>query len=338
MTKISYKLQHLFTLCLIVSFCFISCSDNSPEIIPPEPDKPSLIFKTGEDSILFNGYSPLSDKPIMIHYYIPKRENIKELPVLYSMHGAERSGKIQRDAWKYFAEAYGFIVLAPQYSKEYYLENDYQFAGIYESKNSPIIRDKANWTFNSIEAIFDFFKHETENKSQKYSIFGHSAGAQFIHRSLLAFPEARINTAVIANPGTWTFLLKEGIKGHDNITYGWPYSIKDTPFTEKGILESFFKKNIYVQIGTADTDLSGPNVPSDAPSIAQGIHRYERAINFYNHSENLALNQGLDFNFKLAEVKGVGHSTLRMVYGKNEVIRNNIEERGENSAFNLIFR
>lgn len=325
-----------FYFVLFALFYFASCSKDSLKTVPIDPpdDESELIFKTGEDSVLFNEYLPLSDKPIMIHYYIPKSGNIEELPILFSMHGAERDGKIQRNAWKHLAEAHGFIVLAPQYSREHYKENDYQFAGIYESTNSHLIRDEAKWTFQSIEAIFDYFKNETKNRSQDYSIFGHSAGAQFVHRSLLAFPNARVKSAVAANPGSWTFPLVEGVDG-----YGWPYSIKETPFTSKNILESFFQKNIYVQIGTEDTDPTGAGVPTDAPSIAQGAHRYERAVNFFNTCGDVSTGLSVNLNFKLAEVQGVGHSTLRMVYGNaGPFDPKKVDVRGVNNAFDLIFK
>lgn len=45
------------------------------------------------------------------------------------------------------------------------------------------------------------------------------------------------------------------------------------------------------------------------------------------------------FKFRLAEVTNVGHSTLRMVYGKSTSFNpTNIQDVGENCAFNLIYR
>lgn len=84
-------------------------------------------FKRGEGTVVFTGYEPLKDKPVTIYYHIPTRGNIQNMRVLFSMHGAERSGQIQLNAWKHFAEDFGFIVLAPEYSRDYYKENDYQF-------------------------------------------------------------------------------------------------------------------------------------------------------------------------------------------------------------------
>ena len=63
----------------------------------------------------FTCYAPLADKPINLWYYIPTTGNIKKMPVLFSMHGAERSGRTQRGAWRNLAEEYGFIVLCPEF-------------------------------------------------------------------------------------------------------------------------------------------------------------------------------------------------------------------------------
>lgn len=243
----------------------LSCSDSSEPIIPIDNgEQKGSLFNRGEDSIVFTGYEPLKDKPVTIHYYIPTKGDITEMPVLFSMHGAERDGTIQRNAWKYFAEHYGFIVLAPQFSKTYYKENDYQFGGVYTSASFTTLNDKEKWTYHVIESIFDYFKEDTKNRSFTYDIFGHSAGGQFVHRFLLAMPVARVNKAVAANPGSWTFPYKEGIIGTDDKVYGWPYAIINSPFESDECIRKFFEKTLYIQIGTADTAIDS-GLPKDSP-------------------------------------------------------------------------
>ena len=95
---------------------------------------------------------------------------------------------------------------------------------------------------------------------------------------------------------------------------------------------------MYVQVGTADTDENDSSLPKDAPSMAQGPHRYARGRNFFAACTTVAGESGLPLHFVLSEVDGVGHSTLRMVYGKASVTNPaDTEARGKNSAFNLLF-
>jgi pimeloyl-ACP methyl ester carboxylesterase len=302
-------------------------------------------FKRGEGTIEFTGYKPLQDKPITIHYYVPTRGNIQRMRVLFSMHGAERSGQIQLNVWRGFAEDFGFIVLAPEYSKEHYKENDYQFGGISESHDEFILRPEEQWTYKTIEAIFDYLKTETGNQSEKYDMFGHSAGGQFVHRYLLATPEARVRKAVAANPGSWTFVLAEGLTDAKGVTHGWPYSIKDTPFTSDEYLKPFFNRELIVQVGTADTVQVGPYIPSSDVARAQGSMRHERGWNFFQQSQIEALKRATPFNWRIVDVEGVGHSSVQMVHGKGQVRsfrrnqqrHNNINDITNMGAYSLLF-
>jgi hypothetical protein len=329
--------------CATLILFILSCTDSSPEpVINNGGGKEEIkepIFNRGEDSIVFTAYKPLENRPVTIHYYIPKKGDITEMDILFSMHGAERDGTIQRNAWKHFAEHYGFIVLAPQFSREHYKENDYQFGSIFTDRDSEILNPKEKWTYQLIEAIFDYFKEDTGNTSERYDMFGHSAGGQFVHRYLIATPNARVRKAVAANPGSWTLPYKDGITGTDNKSYGWPYAIKGSPFTSDEHIRRFFEKRLYVQLGTADTNENDSNLPKDPPSMAQGKHRYERGEFFYEESRNIATEMNTTFNFRFMRVINVGHSTLRMVYGKSTPFDSrNIEDVGANCAFDLIYR
>ena len=310
------KLKYLLLAVLLSASC--SGKDQGEPVNPPPPGivpKDGVFEQRGEGSFVYTGYEPLKDKPITLYYYIPSGGEVERMPVLFSMHGAERDGTIQRNAWKYFAEEYGFVVLAPEYSKTYYTENDYQSGGVYRSAGSGVLNEEPKWTYRTVEALFDYFKSETGNTSATYHLFGHSAGGQFVHRFLLAMPGARVGRAVAANPGSWTF-----------------------PFADGGHLTAFFARKMYVQVGTADTDENDSSLPKDAPSMAQGPHRYARGRNFFAACTTVAGESGLPLHFVLSEVDGVGHSTLRMVYGKASVTNPaDTEARGKNSAFNLLF-
>lgn len=295
-------------------------------------------FNRGEGSFEYNGYEPLKDKSVTVFYYTPTKGDITKMPVLFSFHGAERSGKIQLNAWKYFAEQYGFIVIAPEFSKTYFSENDYQFGGVFTSKDFKTLQKEEKWTGKVVESLFDFFRAETKSTASTYNMFGHSAGAQFVHRFLMAMPYARVNKAVAANAGSWTFPYPEGIVGADGEAYGWPMSVMGTPFTKESTLSNFYSKKLFIQLGQLDTDVNDPNLPKTPPALAQGRYRLERGRFFYEECKKLARNAGVKFGFQKAEVADAGHSTLRMVYGRAVPDRKDISNTGQNCAFDLLFK
>ena len=70
---------------------------------PPVPKK-EMQLSFGYDSLVFTGYKPLETKPVKVFYYIPYVESVKELPILFVFHGAERNGRIAISNWKAIAE------------------------------------------------------------------------------------------------------------------------------------------------------------------------------------------------------------------------------------------
>ena len=167
------KLKYLLLAVLLSASC--SGKDQGEPVNPPPPGivpKDGVFEQRGEGSFVYTGYEPLKDKPITLYYYIPSGGEVERMPVLFSMHGAERDGTIQRNAWKYFAEEYGFVVLAPEYSKTYYTENDYQFGGVYRSAGSGVLNEEPKWTYRTVEALFDYLKSQTGKNTATYQLFG----------------------------------------------------------------------------------------------------------------------------------------------------------------------
>ncbi len=274
------------------------------------------IFRRGQGSYVYT-YAPLKDKPITIHYYIPTHGDIALMPVLFAMHGAGRHGEDPLDAWKDFAEATGFVVLCPEYSSKYYNKDAYNYGNVSKSRKTFDPQPRELWTFTTIEAIFDLFCKQTGNMSDRYDMWGHSAGGQFVHRFLLCMPDARVGRAVAANPGTWTFTSLKGIQNSAD-TYSWPYSVKGTPFAERENLKKFFARNLFVSLGTADVKTDSKDFPSYPEAMAQGATRYERGANFYKAAREDAKTLGCQLNWQRVDVKDSGHSIKMMVYGKYE--------------------
>lgn len=303
-------------------------------LVPASGKKPKL--HRGLDSLEFRQYAPLKDKPVMVYTYIPTTGKIADMPVLIAMHGAERKGMTGIICWREFAERDGFIVISPQFTKEYYKENDYQFGGVID-RTTKKIKPEEEWTYSIIEPIFDYIKKITGNKAEKYNMQGHSAGGQFTHRYLMAKPHARVDRAVACNPGSWTWCNPDGTINGSEEVYTWPYSVHGTPFADKEHLEAFFARNFWVCLGSKDCNPDGKAVPKGKAAKQQGDHRLMRGQNFYAESKKLAEEMGVPFNWDIKIVEGIGHQGRGMVYGKRVNKKYSADNYTETAAWYLIF-
>lgn len=325
------KLFNKIIVCLIavvVSVTPLFAADNNP-------------YTRGLSSFEYTEYEPLKDRPITVYCYIPTKGDIQNMRVLFMLHGAGRKPLISMKAWNQFAERDGFIVIAPQYDMKLYPGWRYQTGGVvYKGKVQP----RENWTYNSIEAIFDHFKKHTGSKAEVYDMFGHSAGGQFTHRFALAMPEARLNIGVAANPGHWTMPLVDGLPSiTTDKKYGWPYSVKGTPLADAEVLKKFLSRKLYIQVGKDDVKTSGKWVPTGDKALSQGEHRLGRARNMYKTSKKVAKKNKWEFNWTKVEVKGVGHNSKGMIYGTYTLDENgkkkfSMDNITKNGAYYILYQ
>lgn len=297
---------------------------------------PAFAIHRGLDSLEFTAYAPLADKPVKVFTYVPTWGKIADMPVLITMHGAERSGMNGIICWREFAEQDGFIVISPQFSKTWYKENDYQFGGVVDPSTGEV-RPEEMWTYSIIEPIFEHVKSLLGNKAEEYDMQGHSAGGQFVHRYLIAKPNARVRRAVACNPGSWTWCNPDGTVNGSDKAYKWPYSINGTPFNDMAHLASFFSREMYICLGNKDTDPGGSAVPRNEEAIWQGAHRFMRGQSFYSSHRRLASKLGLEFNWKLSIVDGIGHQGRGMVYGMRSGGRYTASAFTKTAAYYLIY-
>ena len=272
-------------------------------------------FTPGFGKEIFTGYAPLANKPVEVYYYIPEEGDIETMPILFAFHGAGRDGKEQAIFWQPFAAEGKFIVLSLTYPNEYYPIWAYQFGGVTNEVGD--VRPEEKWTYQTVEAIFDWFRKATGNRSRTYDMWGHSAGGQFVHRFLAAMPKARVNRAVASNPGSWTFPLANGLVDTSGNVYGWPFSLKDLPFSSKKAMKCYFGRNMVVHLGTSDTSSTTRSLPREPGSMAQGKCRFDRGHACFEAAKREAERLGVPFRWTLVEVPGVAHDARGMILGRS---------------------
>lgn len=276
------------------------------EFRPPE----SIQF--GIDSFTFNSYAYFHDRPITVYTYLPDGD-IKTMPILFAMHGSGRTAFSQITTWRYIAEEKKVIVIAPLFDKTNYPNLYYQHGNVSWSTTLWNGKPRELYTYNIIEALFDYVKADLGNESERYDLWGHSAGSQFSHRMMLHMPDARAGRIVCSNAGFYTVPDPGGISDGE-ATYPFPFSILGTRVdTEQ--LRVYFGRDLTVHLGTADlatTLEQDDQLPVSPGAKAQGACRYERGQFFYKRAKTVADSLGLPFNWKYVEVEGVAHSSRNM--------------------------
>ena len=302
--KIKYIYSILYLLLIGTSGLWAGC-DNKKEDIKIHRGE----LKEGVNTIVYNHYAPLCDKPITIYYCIPSGGDKRSMKILFAMHGADRNAAAQIETWKNIAEEKKVMVFAPLFTRELYpAERAYQYGGVTSDDNSyaPVPEDR--WTISVIEAIFDFIKEDTGNTSSQYDLWGHSAGAQFVHRMMFFMPNARVRMAIASNAGCY---MIPQIDGYGEAKYSFPFSLKGTPYTTEDV-KKYLSRNMIVHLGTADKrqDSAFPKTPA---AMAQGDTRFARGHYYFDQSEQVAKNIRTFFGWQIKEVPGVGHDSRNMV-------------------------
>ncbi|MBN1268404.1 MAG: hypothetical protein JXB04_02365 [Kiritimatiellae bacterium] len=274
-------------------------------IIAPSNCRAQDTVTSGTGSFIFED---AANRAITVWYYAPLR--IKpSTPVLFVMHGVERNGREYRDAWTEEARRKKVVLLVPEFSKSAFPGSDeYSLGDVFS--DSGTLNDRDQWAFTTIERVFDKVKADTKLTTSAYSIYGHSAGAQFVHRLVLFMPQARIEKAVAANAGWYTM---------PDFEVSFPYGLGGTPVTADA-LESSLRKNLTVLLGSQDTDENHKYLRKTPEAMAQGKHRLARGKKFFEQGKEQAGQLGVQSGWDIKTVPGVGHSNSGMTPAALQVL------------------
>ncbi|HEY3897135.1 MAG TPA: hypothetical protein VGM54_00880 [Chthoniobacter sp.] len=264
---------------------------------PPAPSIPkSDLLSPGAGSFEFSW----ANKPIPVWYYLPQNAQ-PDTPVAIIMHGVHRSAKRYRDDWTALSQKYHFILVVPEFSEADFPGSvGYAQGHTMDEKGKPLPRDE--WTFSYIEPLFDKVKAATGNQSERYYLYGHSAGSQFVHRFLYFEPEARVASAVSANAGWWTL---------PDPAIAFPYGLRGSG-VDDAALKKMLQRPLTVLLGTADTDPEDENLRKTPQAEAQGPNRFVRGHTFFDAGKHRAEILQVPFGWKLATAPGIAHSDAGM--------------------------
>lgn len=254
----------------------------------------------GSGSFLFDGGEVAGKKPIPVHCHSPA--NLPDAaPVVFVMHGTKRDADHYRDNWRAASERFRFLLICPQFARENYSRRAYHLG--YVTHRSGKNRRRSGWTFNAIENLFDLIREKTGNTSERYHIYGHSAGAQFVHRLVMFMPEARFESAVAANSGWYTM---------PDFDEEYPYGLGGSPNSPEK-LRNALGRDLTILLGDRDTDPKDPYLRSSAEVAGQGKNRLERGHNFHAAAKKKAAETGADFRWSLRVAPDAPHLDAAMM-------------------------
>jgi len=132
------------------------------------------------------------------------------------MHGASRTAENYLAAWQPFIKGRNVVAIAPKFTKELFPQYVTLMRATTEGE---LLNDPSLYLDNIIPIMFDVFKAKLGVKSNKYRVYGHSGGSQFVHRFLLLHGDSRIDKAVLGEskklPFRWRYEVVKGVE-HSN--------------------------------------------------------------------------------------------------------------------------
>lgn len=250
-----------------------------------------------------------ADRPITVWYYRPKSFE-RNRPILFVIHGRDRNGSEYRDAWIEQAERDGYLLLCPEFSHKHYPDHHkFNLGYMFDDDDRP--RNKEQWSFMAIEHLFDRVVESNSLDAKRYTIYGHSAGGQFVHRMAIFLPEARFSVAIAANPGWYTM---------PSTSVNFPYGLKGTGTSEEH-LRRVLERRLVLLLGTSDQIPNDENLLTTDEANAQGPHRFARGQTFFRAGEDAARQLNADFKWSLIEVPGVGHDNAKMAPAASKLVK-----------------
>jgi poly(3-hydroxybutyrate) depolymerase len=237
---------------------------------------------------------PASTVPdIRVFVYVGKGAGA-DSEVLVVMHGVGRDADRYIREWVPVADEHSLIVVAPEFSRGSFPGAlNYNMGGVRDENGNP--RPRAVQSYAAIEPIFDAVVAAKSLNAKQYTLYGHSAGSQFVHRFLLTGHGERVKQAIAANAGSYAFPDK-------SIEWPWGIGGVDGP-----VLSETLSRPVTVLIGLKDNDPDYPSLPRDPGAMAQGPHRLARGQAFFSAAQAAASALGQPLGWRCALAPGLGH-------------------------------
>lgn len=258
---------------------------------------PAASFPVGKSSF---GYDDANGHKLEILVYQPPKFG-SDSPIQFVMHGMSRNANEARQQWIPLADRDNVLIVVPLFDLARFPRTDDYSIGPMRAGQRSLE------SLMAVEKLFDHLKKETGSTRNSYRIFGHSAGAQFVHRLTMLVPENRSEWAIAANAGRYTWPEWRIEKGGAALPNGMA-NVADA----EAKLKRALARKLVVMLGEADNDPAHHQLIHNKALDLQGMERLSRGRNFFTAAQTLASELNVRLSWTLKTVPGAGHDNIAM--------------------------
>ena len=237
---------------------------------------------------------------------------VPDTPIVFALHGSDRAAEYFRDCWAPHADKDGYLVVVPAFDAQGFPGGEgYNYGNVLAADDAgSSVNPRRLWSYPILDRIFETIRASFGSRRTRFSLFGHSAGGQFVHRYVALTGAPSVDLAIAANCG-WYMA--------PDLTLPYPAGLGGLAAREESQID-YVQQPLVLLLGDADTDEQDPGLRRDAPAMAQGPHRFARGHHYYAQGKALAARHGVDFNWRVVVAPGVGHDDRDIAAPAAEII------------------
>ena len=284
-------------LIFILSTVLMGCSVEPITILEPK-------YETGNITRVEDVYGTF-------FVYVPI-SNLAEDDILVLVHGTPATDEAEEDTARYYiehwlgyAEKYGIVLVAPTFDQENFSSRKGEIEDMMTGYRGLFGREIGadEWVLRIVKA----YQIQLFGQEGKFSLYGHSAGGQFVGRFLVTHPE-EVEQAVITSAATYP---------QPNPEIAWPFGMGELhveiEWDEKAVRqEDVFpdEQNWLAATQIPLTVLVGMNDSANSPVRPgqKGRNRINIARNWVQDMALFAEENGLECRYHYELIPGKGHS------------------------------
>lgn len=251
-------------------------------------------------------FQPSSAPPLDVHLTHPRRLG-SQTRLAIVMHGVLRNAAEYLDEWVDWAQEADYAVACPCFdaggwpgARSYNLGNVFARDGGRGARNP-----EPQWAFTAVEKLADHLRVALGLRDRRFDLWGHSAGAQFVHRFALFRPAAPVRLLIAAGAGWYTL---------PDLDREFPYGLRHPRLgIGDGKAREWTTRPLVLMRGTLDI-LRDPHLRGTPEAEAQGTTRYERAALMLAAAHEL----NPQTRWRLLDIADAGHDHAEMARGAQE--------------------
>lgn len=257
----------------------------------------------------------LQGKNLTVFVFRPDNFDAEAGRIWFVMHGTERDARRYLKRAIPVARRHKVLLLVLEFSRDQYPDGDAYTIGMNNPSRMNAHAAEGSASSNSlhtphmeIERTFSSVRKTLKSKQPGYFIFGHSAGAQFVHRLLSFVRCPRVLKAVAANAGWYT------LSTIDKKWAPFPYSLRGTAPDFKSPRQ-VLAAPLTILLGSEDTrgNEEDRRLRGSKSAMAQGANRLQRGVNYYRVGRQEARTAGWPFGWKVQIVPDAEHKVEEVI-------------------------